>query len=152
MVVHEEGEPGLSLNSEVEEVKKKVLQKWLKKWVTQDVVLRPALLVNVSGLFRICWSTTKREYSCSWWVCKHLIWKTVLIRMWALIGARCADKRVHISRKTCYALWKGDISACTERQSWCSWLSSIHDFYCVMCENERFVFEPKQTETHSRPI
>lgn len=120
--------------------------------MAQDAVTRPALLVSVSGLFRICWSTSKRESSCSCWACKRLIWKSVLIRILPLFGARWADKCAHISKKTWCPLWKGDISACAERQSRCSWLSSIYDFYCVMFENEYFVFEAKQTETHSRPI
>lgn len=85
----------------------------------------------------------KNEFSFIW-IAQDVVMRSAL--------ARFADKRAHISKKTWPPIWKGDISACTERQSRCSWLSTIHDFYCVMFENEHFVFEPKQTETHSRPI
>lgn len=44
--------------------------------------------------FQICLLTRKREYSCSYSACWHLIWNIGLIRIWTIIGVCCVWGKV----------------------------------------------------------
>lgn len=66
-----------------------ILLGWDGKCCPKKNVTSPLLLGYVTGLFRICRLTCKREHFCSFCKCRHLIRNIALTRIWTLNRIFC---------------------------------------------------------------